>query len=342
MQSPLVTIICVCYNHEKYVAEAIESVLLQTYANIQLIVVDDASSDGSCRVIEDVLDGVRVSSLTEKTKSSSFKLQNEPIFIRNDQNLGNCVSFNIGLAKARGKYIIDLSADDVLLDDRVEKQVAAFEKLGEEYAVVFTNALNINEAGAVQGYHYVVDQAGKSKVEVPQGNVYQEVLKHYFICTPTMMMRTQIVKEMGGYDETLSYEDFDFWVRTARHHLYYYLDEVSTMKRSVRNSLSSKFYRKNYLSHLESTLKVCYKALAQNTSQEENASLAHQTYYFLRLAFYMQHFDLVKGYYQLLQKLDYTPRLAQVLVFLSRYRIKVYGLYRLYTKVRRWGQVRLR
>ncbi|OJJ15143.1 hypothetical protein BKI52_39440 [marine bacterium AO1-C] len=342
MQSPLVSIICLCYNHEKYVAEAIESVLLQTYTNIELIIVDDASSDGSCKVIEDVLDGVYVSSLTEKTKNASLKLQNEPIFIRNQENLGNCKSFNIGLTRATGKYIIDFSTDDVLLDDRVEKQVDAFEQLADDYAVVFTNALNINEAGAVQGYHYTVDNKGKSKVEVPQGDVYKEVLKHYFISTPTMMMRTQVVKEMGGYDEDLSYEDFDFWIRTSRKYLYYYLDEATTLKRAVRNSLSSKFYRRNYSSHLQSTLKVCYKALEQNVTNEENKLLAHQVYYFLRLAFYLQYFDLVKSFYQLLQRLDHTPKLAQILVFLSRYRIKVFRLYRFYLKTKGWGKARLR
>jgi len=342
MESPLVTIICLCYNHEKYVAEAIESVLLQTYTNIQLIVVDDASNDGSCKVIEEVLDGVYVSSLTEKTQNTLFKLQNKPIFIRNKQNLGNCKSFNKGLVQTQGKYVIDLSADDVLLDDRVEKQVNAFEKLGDDYAVVFTNALNISEIGAVQGYHYMVDKDGKSKVKVPQGDVYQAVLKHYFICTPTMMMRTQVLKDIGGYDEALSYEDFDFWVRTARHYLYYYLDEVTTLKRSVRNSLSSKFYRRNYSSHLQSTLKVCYKALEQNRYPEENKVLALQVHYFLRMAFYMQHFTLVKAYYQLLQKLNYTPKIARILVFLSRYRIKAFWAYKAYLNIKRWGKVRLR
>ncbi len=342
MQSPLVSIICLCYNHENFVAEALQSVLLQTYANIELIIVDDASSDGSCKVIEDVLDGVYVNSLVEKTKTRSFRLQNNPIFIRNNENLGNCKSFNLGLAKARGKYLIDLSADDVLLDDRVEKQVAVFETLKENYAVVFSNALNISDTGAVQSYHYAVDQTGKSKVQVPQGDVYQEVLKHYFICTPTMMMRTQIVKDLGGYDETLSYEDFDFWVSTSRHYLYYYLDEVTTMKRMVSNSLSSKFYQKNYLSHLQSTLKVCHKALEQNATQEENQALAYQVHYFFRLAFYLGHFNLVKAYYQLLQKLDYFPRTVQFIWFLSRYRVKVYRGYRLYAKLKRWGKARLR
>lgn len=342
MQQPLVSIICLCYNHEKFVAEAIQSVLLQTYKNIELIIVDDASTDSSSKIIEDVLDGVNVSSLTEKTKNDTSGLQIPPVFIQNSTNMGNCRAFNMALNRATGKYIIDLAADDVLLDDRVEKQVKAFEQLDEQYVVVFSNAVQINEKGEVLGYHYPIDKAGKSKQQVPQGDVYKNVLQGYFINTASMMMRTKVLRQIGGYDETLSYEDFDFWVRTARHYLYHYLDEVTTMKRVVRNSLSSKFYLKNNNDHLRSTLKVCYNALEQNTTNEENKLLAIQASYYLRQSYYLQHFDLVEAYHELLKKLNYRSKLTQFFVFLSQYRIKVFRLYRLYLKLRQWAQRRIR
>lgn len=342
MQQPLVSIICLCYNHEKFVAEALRSVFMQTYANIELIVIDDVSKDDSVKIIGDVLDDENAISLPKPTENISNELQNSPVFIQNEQNLGNCRSFNLGLAIAQGKYVIDLAGDDVLLDDRVEKQVQLFESLSEDYAVVFSNALNISEEGAVLNYHYAVDKQGKSKVNVPQGDVYQEVLQRYFINTATMMMRTKILKAIGGYDETLSYEDFDFWVRTSRHYLYYYQDEVTTLKRVVKNSLSSAFYLKKFNPHLASTLQVFYKALEQNTTDEENKLLANNVFYHLRLAYYTQNFDLVFSFQELLKELKSSPKLAQIFVRLARYRIKTYWIYRRYLKIKGWLNKRLK
>lgn len=342
MQQPLVSIICLCYNHEKFVAEALRSVLMQTYLNIELIVVDDASVDGSVKVIEDVLDSVGVSYLNKGTEKVGFEFPCPPIFIQHEQNQGNCKAFNQALKIAKGKYIIDLAADDVLLDDRVEKQVHLFESLPSDYAVVFSNALNINETGEVLNYHYPVDKEEKSKIPVPEGDVYVQVLKGYFINTATMMMRADVLHQMGGYDETLSYEDFDFWVRTSRHYLYKYQDEVTTMKRVVRNSLSNEFYRRKMNPHLASTLDVCRKAFALNTSPAENKALAYQTFYYLRLAYYIQHFDLALSFNNLLEKLNHNSKLTYLFTFLSKNKIKVYWLYRRYMRLKGWLDNRLR
>ena len=129
INSPLVSVICLCYNHEKFVKEAIKSVLCQSYSNIQLIVVDDASTDGSKNVIAEMLEGTS----TE--------------FITLHSNLGNTKAFNKGFAKAKGKYIIDLSADDVLIQNRVEKQVAFFEECKQSIGVIYSDAIYIDEEG---------------------------------------------------------------------------------------------------------------------------------------------------------------------------------------------------
>lgn len=342
MQQPLVSIICLCYNHEKFVAEALRSVFMQTYSNIELIVVDDASIDGSVKVIEDVLDGVAVSYLSKGTQKVDTEFPPPPIFIQNEQNQGNCRAFNQALKTAKGKYIIDLAADDVLLDDRLEKQVHLFESLSSNYAVVFSNALNINEAGEVLNYHYPVDKEEKSKINVPEGDVYIAVLKGYFISTATMMIRAEVLHQIGGYNETLSYEDFDFWVRTSRHYLYKYQDEVTTLKRVVRNSLSSEFYCRKMNPHLASTLEVCLKAFELNSSPTEDQALAHQVFYYLRLAYYTQHFDLALSFNNLLEKLNHNSKLTYLFAFLSKNKIKLYWLYRRYMRLKRWLDKRLR
>ena len=95
--NPLVTIICLCYNHSDFVVESLNSVINQDYKNIELIIIDDCSSDNSALVIKQWL-----------------KNYPEILFIKNEVNLGNTKSFNKGLQLAKGDYIIDLASDDVL------------------------------------------------------------------------------------------------------------------------------------------------------------------------------------------------------------------------------------
>src|ERR1700749_5034941 len=93
----LVTVICLCYNHENFVTESLFSVMNQDYAFVELIIVDDCSTDNSKNIIKKwLLDYPEVR------------------FISNEINLGNTKSFNKALQFAKGDYIIDLAADDVL------------------------------------------------------------------------------------------------------------------------------------------------------------------------------------------------------------------------------------
>ena len=93
---PLVTVICTCYNHEKYVIEALNSVLNQTYPNIQFIITDDFSTDNSNYVIRQWL-----------TKHP------EILFLENTNNLGSIQTFNNAFKHAKGKYLVDFAADDL-------------------------------------------------------------------------------------------------------------------------------------------------------------------------------------------------------------------------------------
>ena len=120
---PLVTIVCLCYNQKEFVKAALQSAITQTYPNIEIIVVDDASTDGSRTEIE-----------------SFLKDHPEIIFITLEQNVGNCTAFNLAFAQSKGKYFIDLAADDLLLPVRVEMGVADLEMADQSYGVHFSDA----------------------------------------------------------------------------------------------------------------------------------------------------------------------------------------------------------
>jgi glycosyltransferase involved in cell wall biosynthesis len=313
---PLVTVICLCYNQERFVAEALFSVMNQTYEAIELIVVDDASTDGSVAIIDECL-----------------KEHPQVKFMVNKSNLGNCRSFNQALSLASGKYIIDLAADDVLLDTRIEKQVSLFESLDSSYGVIFSNAAYINEQSVVVSHHYQTDSKGRAKKSVPFGDVYEQVLQQYFICTPTMMMCKSVLAELCGYDETLSYEDFDFWVRSSRKYKYAYQDEILTFKRKVKGSLSTKFYQLRQNKLLDSTLIICRKAAKLNRTEGEQEALAKNIRYHLRQSYYTKNYHLVSGYAALLKELSHTDFITQVILWLSTHQISVWGLYKVYLRI---------
>lgn len=309
-KSPLVSVIAICYNHEKFVIECLQSVVNQTYNNIELIIVDDLSGDKSRDKILEFAD-----------RNPSMK------FIFNDKNVGNCRSFNQALKISKGKYIIDLSTDDVLLPHRIEKQVNLLEIL-DEIGVVFSDANYINEKSEYIGNF-------KKNVKLPIGNVYEDVLAGRCYTIPvTMMMRRSIIERLNGYDETLAYEDFDFWVRSSRICDFGYVPEVLSCQRILRISHSTKFYVKNS-SLVQSSVKICHKAyLLNETELENNALVIRLRFELLRCAF-TENFESGKSVLLLLDKLNghnLKSLLGKVLIYLK---IPINPLYVVTMKLRR-------
>lgn len=315
--NPEVTVICTCYNHAPFIKECLQSVVLQSYNNIQLIIIDNASTDDSRRLILQFIDDY------PKT-----------IFIRNNQNIGLCKAFNQGLSKATGKYVIDLAADDIMPLQRIEKQVRAFELLPKDYAVVFSNTSYIDTSGKLIGYHYALGKDGKAHGVVPTGHVYKEILRRYFICTPSIMIRKSVLIKLSGYDESLSYEDFDFFIRSAHNYKYHYIDEVLMNKRVLEDSMASQFYRIGN-DMLKSSWEVCNKAYDLNRSQEEYDLLAERIRQFIKKCFVAQDAEQATEFRKLLNYIEDPGWETELLVFACRLHLPVNWLYRFYAKWQR-------
>jgi glycosyltransferase involved in cell wall biosynthesis len=311
-EQPLVTVILTAFNHQSFIEECMRSVFGQHYTNIQLIVIDNASSDGTLHKIEKL-----------QTVYPDF------ILIKNLFNKGLCQAFNQGLALAKGKYVIDLSGDDVFLPERIGKQVEAFENCSEDYAVVFSNARYIDVESKPIRYHYLVNEKGKAIGNVPSGDVYKKILERYFICTPTMMIRTDALLKIGGYDESLNFEDFDFWIRSAVKYKYLYVDEVLTLKRNTPGSLQTQVYQKGS-GILESYYAVCNKAYDLNRDQEEFDLLAKRIRGCIRKCFYAQEYELAIKFRKLLNYIENPGWQTEILVFLCRIRVPANFFYRFY------------
>jgi glycosyltransferase involved in cell wall biosynthesis len=274
MSQPLVTVVCLCYNHGRFVKEAIESVLNQTYSNVELIVVDDASTDNSREVITKTIEGhPRVA------------------FIPLDKNQGNCRAFNKGWRMAKGEFVIDLAADDVLLPVRIERGVREFLSNDNRVGVQFSDAEIIDETGGHLGFHS--DRFPHNNI--PKGDIYKELIKKYFICSPTMMFKKSVLDQLGGYDEQLAYEDFDFWIRSARSFHYVYIPEVLVKRRIVKNSLSQRQFRRSSIQQA-STFTVCQKILELNQNESERKALNARIFYEFQHALRKADFYLAVRY----------------------------------------------
>lgn len=311
---PWVSVICICYNHEPYVEAALQSVVDQSYPNVELVVIDNASTDGSL---------VRIRAFADR----------HPLvrLIEYQTNIGLCRAFNEGLRQTKGAFVIDLSADDILLPQRIVRQIELFTKLPDDYGVVFSNAGYINAGSHLIDYHFPLDARGHSSRNVPTGRIFRQLLASYFICTPTMLMRRSMLEQLDGYDESLSYEDFDLWVRSARDFRYAYVDEVLTYKRRLTDSLSMQVIRPdNQL--LESTLVVCYKAFDRCQTPDEYDALAARIRTFVRKCFYAEQFDLARRFGQLLSHIVRPDPLTYTVLMMSRLHLPVNGIYQWYVR----------
>ncbi len=254
--SPLVSIVALCHNHAPFVREALDSIISQTYSNLEVWLVDDASTDESPGILQEYA-----------ARNPDWHLLLLP------ENLKNCRAFNTAFRQCQGEFIIDFATDDVLLPGRVASQVAAFQALPATCGVVYSNAELVDEKGGFLGLHHRPGRRGHLRPRPASGWVFADVLDHYFICTPTMMMRRAVLAQLGGYDETLSYEDFDFWVRASRDWQFFYQDAVTTRRRRHARSMSAKAYQPND-PYLASNIAVCRKALALVRTPRERAALA--------------------------------------------------------------------
>lgn len=194
MDHPLVSVIVGVYNKERFVGECLRSVVAQTYTNWELIVVDDASTDGS---------------LTEVKRA----VGNDPRvrILRRKKNSGlPAVARNEGIRAAHGKFVAFVDADDLWKPEKLAVQTAYMEE-HPEFPLTHTRCEEIDENGTVLR----VRHDGQLP---PPGDCLRELFHHCFICTSTVMLRKDFGETLGWFAENPEYrcgEDYDFFVRCA-------------------------------------------------------------------------------------------------------------------------------
>jgi len=211
---PKVSVIIPCYNREHYIAETVNSVLAQTWHNIELILVDDGCTDNSRNVLE--LFSSRLTMLEHLGRA----------------NKGQSAAINLGLRHSSGEYLAILDSDDLFAPDKIEKQVRFLEE-HPEIGLVYANCIYIDENGKeLSKMHY-----GNHRPPVGPEKVLEECC---YNVPSNALFRRSVFERVGFLDETLrSAQDHDYGIRIAEVTRIGYINECLWRYRRHCGSISN-------------------------------------------------------------------------------------------------------
>ncbi len=202
-----VSIVTPTYNRPRWLPDAIQSVLAQTYPDIELIVVNDGSTDNTEEVLEPYMDRI--------------------VYIYRE-NGGQGAALNTGITAATGEYICRVDDDDLYMPEKVELQVEMFQQNPQ--------------LGLVAGDGYIIDSEGeitdtKKVPDYSRHGAFLRLLQHCIFCQPTVMVRRECFDKVGLYKNIYG-EDYDMWLRIARHYPVAVIPEPLAMYRRHDTNLS--------------------------------------------------------------------------------------------------------
>ena len=212
-QKPLVSVLIPCYNCEEYVEEAVMSIIKQTYSNLEILVIDDGSTDNTKTILQRLAQ-----------KDSRIR------YIKNEENLKLIKTLNKGLDLCNGKYIARMDADDISLLTRIEKQVNFLEK-HPEIGIVGTYTKNFG----------VNNRTWKMKTRD------KFIRAHLFFNTcfahPSVMIRTSVLRDNHLYYDAnyLHAEDYKLWCDIAQYTKLANIPEILLYYRINQNQISNKY-----------------------------------------------------------------------------------------------------
>lgn len=188
----LVTVLIPLYNRAQYIEETLTSVLNQDYPYIQLIVIDDGSTDGGDKIVERYAD------------EGKLTLLRHP----GNVNKGQSSALNLGLARASGEFIAVLDSDDLYVPGKIAKQVEFLNK-NPEIGLVYGNGKAIDENGNI-----IYDINYNNRIEKSDPN--EILLDCYFLLPQNSLVRARIYEKVGSFDENLrSGQDHDMLIRIS-------------------------------------------------------------------------------------------------------------------------------
>jgi glycosyltransferase involved in cell wall biosynthesis len=210
-----VSVIITCYNGERWIVDAVNSALAQTYRPLEIIVVDDGSTDGSRDI------------LRRYEGHDEIKLRFHP------RNLGIPATKNAGVAQSSGRYVALLEQDDAWYENKLARQVAVMES-DPAYGMVFTDTVVVGPGGK--------EYIRRHRVEIPDSA--EELVRSFFLSSPvismsSVMFRRAALSELGGFDERyVGGDDYALFLRLTGRHKVAFIDEPLLRYRWHQGSFS--------------------------------------------------------------------------------------------------------
>jgi glycosyltransferase involved in cell wall biosynthesis len=210
--TPAVSVAIATYNYARFLPAAIESVLGQTMGDLEIIVIDDGSTDDTPVAME--------------------RYRKEPrVRYERIAHVGVAAAKNAAIRRARAPVVALLDADDVWLSDKLERQMPLMDA-AEKPAVVYSRRLEIDENGNLLKYRQPV---------LHRGRVLAAMFRENFVCYSSALVRREVFDHAGYFDEGLPLAvDYDFWLRVALCYSFDYVDEPLVKYRRGHGSLSSR------------------------------------------------------------------------------------------------------
>lgn len=242
-QNIKVSVIIPTYNSATYLAEAIDSVLKQTFPAYEIIVVDDGSTDNTKEILENYI----------KQKQIIYIFQ---------QNAGPAAARNQGVRSSNGDLIAFLDADDIWIEDKLKQQVELF--------------LNHNNVDLVYGPRIEFSNTQQDfidpKIKLYSGKIFPHLIKSNFITNSSVIIRKNIFLEVGGFNEDRSLqaiEDYELWLRISIQREIAYVKKIVVKYRLHHNQISHQIAKKSILLKLL----ICKKLLLDKNAKRYRLSI---------------------------------------------------------------------
>ncbi|MDY6897433.1 MAG: glycosyltransferase family 2 protein [Cyanobacteriota bacterium] len=219
--TPLVSVIIPAYNAEQFINKTLESVLSQTYENIEVLVIDDGSQDKTAEIVE------------------SIARKDSRVVLLQQENSGVAAARNLGINNSIGEFIAPIDADDIWYPQNLEKQVQCLLQAESFVGLVYSWSVDINEEDKLTGDFRAADI---------EGDVFTTLLCHNFLGNASStLIRRSCVEKIGGYSTKLKSqnaqgcEDWDFYLRIAEHYQFQVVPEFFIGYRKIANTMSGDY-----------------------------------------------------------------------------------------------------
>lgn len=215
---PLVSVIIPAYNASAFITQTLASVVAQTYTNLEILVINDGSTDNTVKIVQ------------------QYAHRDRRIHLLQQPNAGVAAARNLGIQQAKGEFVAPIDADDIWAPNTIASQVEALQTADADVGLVYAWSADINETGQL---------TGGFKAARVTGNVYNTLVGHNFIGNASAtLIRRCCLDAVGSYNTSLrkqnaqGCEDLDLYLRIAEHYPFQVVPQFLVGYRKATNSMS--------------------------------------------------------------------------------------------------------